>query len=345
MTSADVTDIVCVDRLSKRFKVRSGFAGLRDPQYVEAVNELSFAIPRNGSVALVGESGSGKSTTARILVGLERPTAGRVWMAGQEVGKIRTARQRRDLATLVQMVFQDPYVSLDPRQSLGRMLSEILRFHTDLAPSARQNRLAELMESVSLPERALAALPRELSGGQRQRAAIARALASNPQVLVLDEAVSALDASVQAQILNLLTDLRDQLSLSYLFITHDLAVARHVADDIVVMYRGAAVEVGSTEDVLRHPKHPYTRELLECVPRPGMSLHSRLVSTTGAAMSGCAFRARCPHAFDACSQAPPLIGAASSGTSHQARCWIEGLAEPETRNPADTGPVMETGGR
>ncbi|WP_405426585.1 ABC transporter ATP-binding protein [Streptomyces erythrochromogenes] len=241
---------------------------------VRAVDDVSFALPAGGSLGVVGESGSGKTTTARIVVGLERAEGGEVLVRGRS----RTARGRTGgraggraarlaRAREVQMVFQDPYLSLDPRTGVGAALRETLRLHFPGRDHTR--RVAELLDQVGLGTRAAEALPRQLSGGQRQRVAIARALAVEPAVLVLDEAVAALDVSVQAQILNLLADIREQTGIGYLFITHDLGVVRCVTDEIVVMRHGAVVEQGRTEEVLAAPGHPYTRLLLESVPRPG----------------------------------------------------------------------------
>ncbi|MFE4257319.1 ABC transporter ATP-binding protein [Streptomyces sp. NPDC056883] len=235
---------------------------------VRAVDDVSFTLPEGGSLGIVGESGSGKTTTARIIVGLERADAGEVLVRGQA----RTARSRGRAHRLVrarevQMVFQDPYLSLDPRTSVDAVLRETLRLHFPGADHDR--RIRELLDQVGLGTRAADARPRQLSGGQRQRVAIARALAVEPAVLVLDEAVAALDVSVQAQILNLLADIREQTRIGYLFITHDLGVVRCVTDDVIVMRRGAVVEAGATAEVLAAPEHPYTRLLLESVPRPG----------------------------------------------------------------------------
>ncbi|MFJ9413877.1 ABC transporter ATP-binding protein [Streptomyces sp. NPDC101227] len=235
---------------------------------VRAVDDVSFALPTGGSLGIVGASGSGKTTTARIVVGLEGADAGRVVVHGQERGsRVRGRAARLARAREVQMVFQDPYLSLDPRISVDAALRETLRLHFPRAGHSR--RPAELLGQVGLGARAAGALPRELSGGQRQRVAIARALAVEPAVLVLDEAVAALDVSVQAQILNLLADIREQTGISYLFITHDLGVVRCVTDDIVVMRQGRIIESGSTSQVLSAPQHPYTQLLLDSIPRPG----------------------------------------------------------------------------
>ncbi|MGW7051649.1 ABC transporter ATP-binding protein [Streptomyces sp. NPDC054887] len=235
-----------------------------------AVDGVDLAVEPGGALAVVGESGSGKTTVARMITGLETPTAGTVRLGGRgrPGGRLRAA-ERRLFAREVQMVFQDPYASLDRHQRVGDCVGEVLALHTDLRGSALDGRVAELLDQVGLDERQAASLPRALSGGQRQRVAVARALAVRPRVLVLDEAVAALDVSVQAQILTLLRGIREQTGVAYLFITHDLGIVRHVCDDIVVMHRGRVVERGSAASVLSAPQDPYTRELLDSVPRPG----------------------------------------------------------------------------
>ncbi|MET9616504.1 ABC transporter ATP-binding protein [Kitasatospora indigofera] len=235
---------------------------------VQAVDDVSFTLAEGGSLGIVGESGSGKTTTARIVVGLENADSGRVLVHRRDRTEHRRGRAHRlARAREVQMVFQDPYLSLDPRTPVGAVLRETLRLH--FPDGDHDRRIAELLEQVGLGTREAAALPRQLSGGQRQRVAIARALAVEPAVLVLDEAVAALDVSVQAQILNLLADIRDETGIGYLFITHDLGVVRCVTDEVVVMRRGKIVESGRTAEVLARPRHPYTRLLLDSVPRPG----------------------------------------------------------------------------
>ncbi|MFF2780221.1 ABC transporter ATP-binding protein [Streptomyces sp. NPDC058052] len=234
---------------------------------VRAVDDVSFALPEGGSLGIVGESGSGKTTTARIVVGLEPADAGEVRIRGRARAGGRGRARRLARAREVQMVFQDPYLSLDPRTSVEQVLRETLSLH--FPGTDHDRRVRELLDQVGLGTRAADARPRHLSGGQRQRVAIARALAVEPAVLVLDEAVAALDVSVQAQILNLLADIREQTRIGYLFITHDLGVVRCVTDDVIVMRHGRVVEAGRTADVLAAPAHPYTRLLLESVPRPG----------------------------------------------------------------------------
>lgn len=235
---------------------------------VQAVDDVSFRLAKGGSLGIVGESGSGKTTTARIVVGLEHADSGRVLIHGRDRGEHRRGRAGRlERAREIQMVFQDPFLSLDPRTTVGAAIRETLRLHFPGADHTR--RITELLDQVGLGSREADALPRQLSGGQRQRVAIARALAVEPSVLVLDEAVAALDVSVQAQILNLLFDIREQTGIGYLFITHDLGVVRCVTDDVIVMRSGRIVESGPTARVLADPQHPYTRLLLESVPRPG----------------------------------------------------------------------------
>ncbi|MET9851601.1 ATP-binding cassette domain-containing protein [Streptomyces sp. NPDC006450] len=244
-----------------------------------AVEDVSFTLAPGASLALVGESGSGKTTTVRMLVGLETPDAGTVRLGGRDrSARVRSRDERLARAREIQMVFQDPYLSLDPRVTAAGCVDEVLRLHTGLDAAARRARVAELLDQVGLGGREASALPRRLSGGQRQRVAIARALAVEPRVLVLDEAVAALDVSIQAQILELLSTIRREAGIGYLFVTHDLAVVRHVADEVLVLRSGQVVESGPTGRVLDAPQHPYTRLLLDSVPRRGWD--------PGAAVSG-----------------------------------------------------------
>ena len=235
-----------------------------------AVDDVSFSIPEAGSLAIVGESGSGKTTIARMIVGLERPTSGTITACGQDRSRpARSARDRRRRGREVQIVFQDPYTSLDPRQSAEATIDEVLRLHQGWPADRRRARIAELIDLVGLDARQARALPRALSGGQRQRVAIARALAAEPRVLILDESVAALDVSIQAQVLNLLADIRDETRVSYILISHDLAVVRQLTDEAIVLHRGTVVERGPTAGVLDDPKDPYTQRLRASVPRPG----------------------------------------------------------------------------
>ncbi|MDH6140038.1 ABC-type glutathione transport system ATPase component [Kitasatospora sp. GP30] len=235
-----------------------------------AVDGVSFSLPPGGALGLVGESGSGKTTTARMLVGLERPDSGSISVLGRPLAAgVRGRAARLARAKAVQMVYQDPYLSLDARLTIGETLDGVLRLHGHRDRSARAARVRELLAQVGLGDREAAARPRGLSGGQRQRAAIARALAVEPAVLVLDEAVSALDVSVQAQVLNLLTDIRREAGIGLVFVSHDLAVVRYVCDEALVMWQGRPVEHRPLPDLLAGPEHPYTRLLLASVPHPG----------------------------------------------------------------------------
>jgi oligopeptide transport system ATP-binding protein len=305
-----------VEALDKTFHLRRAFSRTRTE--VHAVRSVSFLLGAGGALGIVGESGSGKTTIARMLVGLEAPTSGRIALSGKELSARPGRDERLERGRQLQIVFQDPYTSLDPHQSVRRMLDEVQTVHFDRPKGERERKTRELLDAVGLGEKEARSLPRELSGGQRQRAAIARALAAEPRILVLDEAVSALDVSIQAQILNLLADLRRDLGLTYILISHDLAVVRQVADDVLVMYRGRAVETGPVEKILSDPLHPYTQRLLESVPRPGMQL-ARRAAALDVEDAGCLFRHRCPHAYERCADEPGLIG---SEKGHEARCWL-----------------------
>ncbi|ROS51551.1 ABC transporter ATP-binding protein [Frigoribacterium sp. PhB24] len=255
-------EYISVTNLSKVYKIRQGGFKTTD---LRAVDDVSFSIPRGTTMALVGESGSGKSTVAKLVLQLESITSGTVAVGGQSVGALK-GRELFDFRRRVQPVFQDPYGSLDPMYSVGNTIAEPLVTHGIGDRSSRQARVRELLDQVSLPASTVNRYPNELSGGQRQRIAVARALALKPDVIVLDEAVSALDVLVQGQILDLLTDLQTELGLTYLFITHDLAVVRLIADNVSVMQKGRVVEAGTTDDIFANPAQQYTRELLEAIP-------------------------------------------------------------------------------
>ena len=297
--SADA--IIEVRDLAKVFPVRRGVVLRRTVGQVQAVDDVSLTLRRGRTLGLVGESGSGKSTLARMLVGVERPTRGQVLVDGGDVSTMSRAARRR-LRRRVQMVFQDPYTSLNPRMSVGEIVGEPFRIHPDAVPKGGRDRaVKELLELVGLDPAHVHRYPHQFSGGQRQRIGIARALAVKPQVLVCDEPVSALDVSVQGQVINLLEDLQDELGLSYLFIAHDLAVVRHIADEVAVMYLGRIVEHGSAADVYDHATHPYTRALMSAVPVPDPT--ARLASaeivlegdlpSPADPPSGCRFHTRC----------------------------------------------------
>lgn len=269
-TQTDARVILRVENLRKVYPGRLG-----RPDFV-AVEGTSFDLRAGGSIGIVGESGSGKTTTAKMLIGLEKPTSGSITIGGADYTSApRRASAWRKRGRKIQIVFQDPYTSLDRHQRISDCLTEIVRLHQRDKSGSVESRVRELAELVGLDERQLRARPRGLSGGQRQRVAIARALAAEPEILILDEAVSALDVSIQAQILNLLADIRERTGVSYLFISHDLAVIRQITDDVIVMRDGRVVEAGPTESVLDAPQDPYTRLLRDSVPRPGWTPRSR----------------------------------------------------------------------
>ena len=310
------TSLLKAKGLQKVFTDRSG--GLLRRRHIEAVHDLSFALPHGGSLGIVGESGSGKTTTARMIVGLEAPTGGSLEFDGQSIATHPTTAERRARGRKVQIVFQNPFMSLDPKQTAQAAVAEVLGFHSGLDRTAARRAAGPLLESVGLGAKEALSRPRQLSGGQAQRVAIARALAAEPKLLVLDEAVSALDVSVQAQILNLLAELREKLGVAFLFISHDLAVVRQICDSVLVMYRGRAVEHGTVDAVLSAPRHPYTQKLLASVPGPGVEWKPGLA--TDDPDTGCRFRNRCPHVFEACANEPPIADV----EGHQVRCWLAG---------------------
>jgi len=290
------------------------------PQVLHAVDGVSFEVCRGESLALVGESGSGKTTTGRALLGLYRPARGSVRFDGEEVSKLKGAELKR-FRGRAQMIFQDPYASLNPRMKVGAIIAEPLRAHGAGSQRQRRERVQEMLRLVGLPPDASNRFPYAFSGGQRQRVGIARALALHPDFVVADEPVSALDVSVQAQVLNLLSDLREELSLTMLFIAHNLAVVRHIASRVAVMYLGQLVEVGSRDEVFSRPAHPYTQALLRAVPPPdpGAGWSGEKVSLRGEIPSpvsppdGCRFHTRCPYAADICRSVVPEMRTFASG--------------------------------
>lgn len=294
----------------------------REHQFLHAVDGVSFDIRAGETLALVGESGCGKSTVARMLVGLHQPTSGRVLYRGQELSALAGRRFRASGARShlpIQMIFQDPYASLNPRWRISDIVGEPLRMHGEFrsAPK-RKERVAELLEMVGLAEADAAKYPHQFSGGQRQRLSIARALASDPKFLVCDEPTSALDVSVQAQVLNLMSDLQKQRGLTYLFISHNLAVVHHVSDRVGVMYLGRIVELASKVQLFSRPQHPYTRMLLDAIPDLAMSGRARTpvageVPNPLIPPKGCAFHPRCPYAEHRCHEERPELLNDSSG--------------------------------
>ncbi len=280
---------------------------------LKAVQDVSFDITRGETFALVGESGSGKTTVARLVVGLLTPTSGKISIEGMSLTDGAHSPERDRLRRRIHMIFQDPYASLNPRWRVARIIAEPIRaFGLIEAEAAITDRVAELLDLVGLHASDSSRFPHEFSGGQRQRIAIARALASNAEFVVCDEPTSALDVSVQAQILNLMRDLQDKFDLTYLFISHNLAVVRHMADRVGVMYLGRVVELGPGRELFREPRHPYTRMLLDAVPdittrgRTNREIAGEIPSPI-APPPGCAFHPRCPLAFDRCRQEVPQL--------------------------------------
>ena len=297
----------------------------RPTDLVQAVDDVSLKVVRGTTLAIVGESGCGKSTLARLLARLIEPTSGTVLLDGADV----TGASSKELLKLrrdIQIVFQDPYACLNPRHSIGQSIGTPIRIQKTMSRTDEKNRVQELMELVGLNVEHYNRFPHEFSGGQRQRAGIARALALQPKVIIADEPVSALDVSIQAQILNLLEKLQADLNLSYVFIAHDLSVVRHIADEVAVMYLGKIVEIGTPEDVYGAPAHPYTQALMSAVPVPNPQIgakRKRIILTGDVPSpvnppSGCRFRTRCPKVQDICSVDEPML--IDRGLGHRVAC-------------------------
>jgi peptide/nickel transport system ATP-binding protein/oligopeptide transport system ATP-binding protein len=311
--------VLALDGVRKEYEIRRGLLR-RSADAVRAVDGVSFEIGQGDTLGLVGESGCGKSTLARMIMRLIPPSGGSVMVDGQDVGRLLRSEVKK-FRRKVQMVFQDPYASLNPRITAHDLIAEPLRIH-GLARGAEVDRqVVSIAAQVGLPAEAIRRYPHEFSGGQRQRIAIARALAVSPRLIVADEPVSALDVSVRAQVLNLMADLQQQRALSYLFISHDIAVVAYVSRRIAVMYRGAIVELGPMRQVLREPLHPYTKLLLQAVPvahpRQRTARRARLATAPEAATStsGCRFADRCPYVMPRCRTEAPSLRTVGTGTS------------------------------
>jgi dipeptide transport system ATP-binding protein len=296
--------------LTRHYEISRGL--FKPAAHVQALNGVSFALQAGKTLAVVGESGCGKSTLARALTLIEQPSSGSLQIAGQEVAGANKA-QRKQLRRDVQMIFQNPYASLNPRQKVADQLGEPLLINTALSRLERRERVQAMMQQVGLRPEHSQRYPHMFSGGQRQRIALARALMLQPKVLVADEPTSALDVSIQAQVLNLFMDLQEQFNTGYVFITHNLAVVRHVADDVLVMYLGRPVEMGPSEQIYRRPLHPYTQALLSATPtihpdpsKPKIKISGELPNPLSPP-SGCAFHQRCPHASERCQVERPAL--------------------------------------
>ena len=317
--------VLVAEDLKREYRVRRGL--FAEPATVRALAGVSFSVRAGQTLAVVGESGCGKSTLARVLTMIEPPTAGRLLIDGADVAHADAAT-RRALRSAVQIVFQNPYGSLNPRQTVGQALMEPLQA-TGMGDAARREAAArEMLQRVGLRDEHFGRYPHMFSGGQRQRVAIARALMPRPRVLVLDEPVSALDVSIRAQVLNLLADLQQQLGVAYVFISHDLGVVRHMADEVLVMYLGRAVETGPRAAVFEAPRHPYTEALLSATPTVDEGARRQRIVLKGELPSplspptGCAFHTRCPIAVADCSRQVPQLTAASGRPSQTIACFL-----------------------
>ncbi len=331
-----------VTNLVKHFPIKSGALIARNVGAVQAVDDVSFTVGEGETMGLVGESGCGKSTLARSILQLLRPTSGSVRFRGTEL----TDLGRKDLRQLrreMQMIFQDPYASLNPRKRIGQIVGDPLKLHGIASGSELKQRVQSLLDRVGLAAEHYNRFPHEFSGGQRQRIGVARALALEPKMIIADEPVSALDVSIQAQIINLLEDLQGEFGLTYVFVAHDLGVVRHVSDRIAVMYLGKIVEIGPAEDVYTNPIHPYTVSLLSAVPIPDPRLNREReqvvlegdVPSPANPPEACRFHTRCPRATDICAEVePPLI---DYGDGHWAACHHPvGRSEQPARAAATT---------
>ncbi|WP_372624256.1 ABC transporter ATP-binding protein [Falsiroseomonas sp.] len=314
-------DLVRIERLGKTFDGATRLPFTQARSGVRAVDGVSFSVGRGETLAVVGESGCGKSTLGRLLLRLIEPSDGQVFFEGRDIAAL-SAREMREVRRQAQMVFQDPYGSLSPRRTVAQIVAEPLEvFALATGRRSMRDRVVELLTQVGLPASAMDRHPRSFSGGQRQRIGIARAIAAGPSFIVCDEPVSALDVSVQAQIVNLLQDLQAAKGFSYLFIAHDLAVVRHIADRVAVMYLGRIVEIGPKRSVYATPQHPYTQALLSAVPQPDPdAAHRRIVlpgdvPSPSRIPSGCSFRTRCPLAQEVCTRDRPPLREVAPGQS------------------------------
>lgn len=312
--------------IKKHFPIRKGFF-MRETSQVKAVEEINLSIRRGETLGLVGESGCGKSTLGRTLIRLYEPTSGTIQFDGENFLDLKgqaLRKKRRD----IQMIFQDPYASLDTRMTVGQIVEQPFKIHSLYGKTEREAKVKELLELVGLKASHVNRYPHEFSGGQRQRISIARAISLNPKLIICDEPVSALDVSIQAQILNLLKDLQDRLKLTYLFISHDLSVIEHVCDRIAVMYLGRIVEISTREELFKNPRHPYTRALMSSIPNIGQGKKKMQKILTGEIPSpinppsGCAFHPRCAFKIKECSEIIPQLKSVAGTESHFKACHV-----------------------
>lgn len=324
------TEVLRVTNLKQYFPIKGGILG-RKVNDVKAVDDVSFYVNDGETLSIVGESGCGKSTTGRAILRLDEPTSGEVTFQGKDLLALNKAEMRKMRKDL-QIIFQDPYASINPRQTVRQVLDEAMEIQKVLPKNKRDTRMKEIMETVGLGSHQLDRFPHEFSGGQRQRIGIARALSVDPKLIICDESVSALDVSIQAQVLNLLKKLQRELGLTYLFIAHDLGVVRHISDRVLVMYLGKIVEIGDKKSLFDNPKHPYTRTLLSAIPVPDPTVKKEQIILKGDVPSpidppsGCRFHTRCPFATEKCVTDVPELRTTDVNMleGHQAAChYIE----------------------